>query len=118
MSRSSRRLTLLVFGLIALVVVTALLYQLGMARLEGKSRSFWDAFAWAGETLSTTGYGADSKWSHPAMVILVVAVQFVGVFLVFLIIPIYLVPFLEERFEEKVPRTASPKLHDHVIVYG
>lgn len=118
MSRSSRRLTLLVFGLIALVVATALLYQLGMARLEGKSRSFWDAFAWAGETLSTTGYGADSKWSHPAMVILVVAVQFVGVFLVFLIIPIYLVPFLEERFEEKVPRTASPKLHDHVIVYG
>lgn len=118
MPRSTRRLALLVAGLIVLVIVTAVLYQLGMARLEGKPRSFWDAFAWAGETLSTTGYGADSKWSHPAMVILVVAVQFVGVFLVFLIIPIYLVPFLEARFEEKVPREASPGLHDHVIVYG
>ncbi len=118
MSRSSRRLVLLVLGLIAFVILTALLYQIGMARLEGKPRSFWEALEWAGESLSTTGYGADSKWSHPAMVILVVAVQFVGVFLVFLIIPIYLVPFLEERFEEKVPRAADPKLSDHVIVYG
>ena len=118
MSRSSRRLVLLVFGLIAFVIVTALLYQLGMARLEGKPRTFWQSFEWAGETLSTTGYGADAKWSHPLMVILVVAVQFVGVFLVFLIIPIYLVPFLEERFEEKVPRKASDKLSNHVVIYG
>ena len=118
MLRSTRRLALLVVGLIAFVIVTAFLYQLGMARLEGKPRTFWQSFEWAGETLSTTGYGADAHWSHPAMVILVVAVQFVGVFLVFLIIPIFLVPFLEERFEEKVPRTASNKLRDHVIVYG
>jgi Trk K+ transport system NAD-binding subunit len=107
-----------VVGLIAFVIVAALVYQVGMARLEGKQRTFWESFAWAGETLSTTGYGADSHWSHPAMVILVVAVQFVGVFLVFLVIPIFLVPYLGERFEQKVPRTASDKLHDHVIVYG
>jgi Trk K+ transport system NAD-binding subunit len=118
MLRSSRRLALLVIGLIAFVIVTAIVYQIGMARLEGKPRTFWQAFGWAGETLSTTGYGSDAKWSHPLMVILVVAVQFVGVFLVFLIIPIYLVPFLEERFEEKVPRTASDKLSNHVLVYG
>src|SRR2546428_10133818 len=30
------------------------------------------------------------SWSHPAMVFLVISVQFVGVFLVFLIIPVYL----------------------------
>lgn len=118
MQRSSRRLLLLVFGLIGFVIVTALVYQVGMAELEGKPRTFWQAIGWASETLSTTGYGADARWSHPLMVILVSVVQFVGVFLVFLIIPIYLVPFLEERFEEKVPRVASSKLHDHVIVYG
>ncbi|HET8797855.1 MAG TPA: NAD-binding protein [Thermoanaerobaculia bacterium] len=117
MRRPARRLVLLVVGLFAFLVVTALVYQTGMARLEGKPRTFWQSFEWAGETLSTTGYGADAKWSHPAMVLLVVAVQFVGVFLVFLIIPIYLVPFLEERFEERVPRMASEKLRDHVIVF-
>ncbi|HUR83353.1 MAG TPA: NAD(P)-binding protein, partial [Thermoanaerobaculia bacterium] len=118
MQRSSRRLVLLVLGLIAFILVTALIYQIGMARLEGKPRTFWRSVEWSAETLSTTGYGADSAWSHPLMVILVSVVQFVGVFLVFLIIPIFLVPFLEERFEEKVPRVASAKLTDHVIVYG
>jgi Trk K+ transport system NAD-binding subunit len=116
--RPAQRLILLILGLSAFVVVSALLYQIGMDRLEGKPRTFWEAFEWAGESLSTTGYGADAKWSHPLMVILVVAVQFVGVFLVFLIIPIYLVPFLEERFEEKVPRTADEKLQNHVVIYG
>ena len=118
MQRSSTRLVLLVVGLTALIVLCAFAYQVGMSRLEGKPRTFWQALEWSGETLSTTGYGADSGWKSPAMVILVVAVQFIGVFLVFLIIPIYLVPFLEERFEEKVPRTASDKLTNHVVVYG
>ncbi|HET7435205.1 MAG TPA: NAD-binding protein [Thermoanaerobaculia bacterium] len=117
MQRSQRRLIALIAGLVAFLVASALLYQLGMARLEGKPRSFWAALEWSGETLSTTGYGADAHWAHPAMVILVVAVQFVGVFLMFLIIPIYLVPFLEERFEERVPRKASEKLTNHVVVY-
>jgi Trk K+ transport system NAD-binding subunit len=117
MRRPARRLVLLVVGLFVFLFVTALVYQAGMSRLEGKPRTFWESFGWAGETLSTTGYGADSKWSHPAMVLLVVGVQFAGVFLVFLIIPIYLIPFLEERFEERVPRTASDKLVDHVIIF-
>ncbi|MEA2235856.1 MAG: hypothetical protein QOC81_580 [Thermoanaerobaculia bacterium] len=116
MHRSTRRLLSLAAGLVLFLVVCALVYQLGMARLEGKHRTFWDSFQWAAETLSTTGYGADSHWQHPAMVLLVVVVQFAGVFLVFLIVPIFLVPFLEERFERRVPRIA-PKMSDHVVVY-
>src|SRR4051794_40010617 len=116
MHRSTRRLLWLVAGLLLFLIASALLYQVGMARLEGKPRTFWDSFEWAAETLSTTGYGADSHWRHPTMVVLVVVVQFAGVFLVFLIVPIFLVPFLEERFERSVPRMA-PKMTNHVIVY-
>jgi Trk K+ transport system NAD-binding subunit len=115
--RSTRRLAWLVIALVAFVIATAVVYQLGMARLEGKARTFWDALEWSAESLSTTGYGADSKWSHPIMVVFVVIVQFVGVFLVFLVVPIYLVPFLEERFEERVPRAADSKLTGHVIIF-
>jgi Trk K+ transport system NAD-binding subunit len=116
MHRSTRRLLGLAIGLVLFLIGSALLYQEGMARLEGVHRTFWDSFEWAAETLSTTGYGFDSHWRSPAMVILVVLVQFTGVFLVFLIVPIFLVPFLEERFERRVPRSAS-KIKDHVIVY-
>jgi Trk K+ transport system NAD-binding subunit len=115
--RSTLRLILLVVGLVVFLLAAAWLYQIGMARLEGKPRTFWQALEWAGETLSTTGYGADARWQHPAMVILVVVVQFVGVFLVFLIIPIYLIPFLAERFETRLPRVADPRLREHVVIY-
>jgi Trk K+ transport system NAD-binding subunit len=116
MHRSTRRLIALAIGLTAFVIGSALLYQVGMANLEGKPRSFWDSIEWAAETLSTTGYGADSRWSHPAMVLLVVAVQFVGVFLFFLIVPIFMIPFLEERFEERLPREAG-EIANHVVIY-
>jgi Trk K+ transport system NAD-binding subunit len=117
MPRSSRRLLALMAGLVAFTIGSALLYQLGMARLEGQPRTFWRSIEWAAETLSTTGYGADARWDHPVMVLFVVIVQFVGVFLIFLIVPIFLVPFMEERFEEKLPRAAPDKLTDHVVVY-
>ncbi len=117
MQRSTRRLLAVLAGLVIFTVGSALLYQLGMLRLEGEHRSFWQSIEWAAETLSTTGYGADSRWNHPLMVLFVVSVQFVGVFLFFLLVPIFMVPFLEERFEEKLPRRAPEKLADHVIVY-
>src|SRR5438105_15898780 len=79
MQRSTRRLLGLAIGLIVFLLGSALLYQLGMLELEGKHRTFWDAFEWAAETVSTTGYGADAHWSHPLMVIFVVGVQIVGV---------------------------------------
>lgn len=116
MHRSTRRLIALAIGLVAFVIGSALLYQYGMGHLEGKARSFWDSIEWASETLSTTGYGADNRWAHPAMVLLVIAVQFVGVFLIFLVVPIFMVPFLEERFEERLPRTAG-RIANHVVIY-
>lgn len=50
------------------------------------------------------------------MVLYVVLVQFTGVFLIFLIFPIYLIPFLEERFETRLPRETAD-LKDHVVIF-
>jgi Trk K+ transport system NAD-binding subunit len=116
-TRSRRRLAGLLLGLLLTVLASSFLYMWGMAALEGKPRTFWQSLEWAGETLSTTGYGADSGWRHPVMVVLVVAVQFLGVFLVFLIFPIYLIPFLEERFETRLPQEVAKDLEGHVVVY-
>jgi Trk K+ transport system NAD-binding subunit len=117
MRRSQRRLFGLGLGLVLTVLASTFLYMWGMAALEGKPRNFWQSLEWAAETLTTTGYGADSAWGHPVMVLLVVAVQFLGVLLVFLIFPIYLIPFLEERFEARLPQEATKPLDGHVVVY-
>jgi len=116
MTRSQKRLLALAAALIVLLILTAVLYMAGMTYLEGKPRNFWDALEWAGESLSTTGYGADSSWRHPLMVLYVVLVQFIGVFIVFLIFPVYLIPFLEERFETRLPKEV-PSVKDHVVIF-
>lgn len=44
-----------------------------------------DGLEWAAESLTTTGYGRDTVWTHPVMAVYVIAVQFLGLFLVFLV---------------------------------
>jgi Trk K+ transport system NAD-binding subunit len=116
MLRSQKRLLALVVSLAVLLVVAAVLYMLGMAHFEGEERGFWQALGFAAETVSTTGYGADETWQSPAMTMFVVLLQFLGVFLIFLVFPVYLIPFLEERFEVRLPKEV-PELSDHVIIY-
>lgn len=118
MRTSRRRLLLLIASLPVLVVAAGLLYMAGMALLEGDPRGFWDSLQFAAETLSTTGYGADDRWGSPVMVLFVVVLQFLGVFLVFLIFPIFLIPFLEERFETRLPQEAEEDLSGHLVVWG
>jgi len=112
-----RRLALTLGGIALFVIGSALVYMAGMARLEGRPRGFWDSLEWAAETLTTTGYGADAHWRHPAMVLFVVGVQFAGVFLVFLIVPLFLIPFLEARFEVRLPQEVEAELAGHVVIY-
>ncbi|MCX7141241.1 MAG: ion channel [Proteobacteria bacterium] len=116
MQRSHKRFVILIGVLVTLLLALSLIYMLGMNYLEGKPRNFWQALQWAAGTTSTTGYGPDTSWQHPMMVVLVVFTQFMGVMLIFMVLPIYLIPFLEERFETKLPKeTASAK--DHVVIF-
>jgi voltage-gated potassium channel len=119
LKRSTRGLLLLLASLPVAVLVLALLYMAGMDYLEGNPRGFWWSIEWAAETLTTTGYGADAHWSSPLMVLLVIAGQFLGIFLVFLVFPIYVLPFFEERFEGRLP-SVLPALDDRkcVLIYG
>ena len=106
--RSTRRLLVLLALLPAAVLLLGGLYSLGMNRLEGAPRDLWEGMEWAAETLTTTGYGKDTHWEHPVLVIFVMATQFLGLFLVFLLFPIYVVPYFEERFEARLPTRLPP----------
>ena len=116
MKRSTKRLLALVASIPVLVLATAALYKLGMDRLEDSPRSYLSSVEWAIETVTTTGYGGDHHWEHPLMVVYVGLVQFAGVFLVFLIFPLYLLPFLEERFQARIPTSLKP-VRDHLVVF-
>ncbi|MCH9680836.1 MAG: NAD-binding protein, partial [Deltaproteobacteria bacterium] len=116
MSTSLRRILLLVTALPVVLVVLAVLYMLGMEHLEGDPRDLSSSLQWAAETLTSTGYGGDSRWEHPVMIVFVVMSQFVGLSLAFLVFPLLVMPYFEQRFEGRLPR-GVPGMRDYVLIY-
>lgn len=114
--RSYRRLAVLLLALPVVLFALGLLYQAGMKFLEGEPRTLGESLEWAAETLTTTGYGRDTTWRHPVMQAYVILVQFSGVFLVFLVFPVFVIPFFEERFEGRLP-SRLPDLKGQVLIY-
>jgi len=100
----------------ALVVALAFVYRLGMAHLEGKPRTIGESLQWAVATMTTTGFGRDTTWTHPLMELFVIGAEFAGVVLIFLVFPVFVIPFLEERFEARLA-TELPDLDGHVLIY-
>jgi Trk K+ transport system NAD-binding subunit len=79
-------------------------------------RTFLEGLQWASETLTTTGYGGDNKWKHPAVALFVILGQFLGQFLVFLIFPIFVLPYIEEKFEVRLQHVLPP-MQGKVLFY-
>lgn len=116
MATSLRRVLVLLGALPGALVLLATVYMLGMRHLEGEPRDFSTALIWAAETLTSTGYGGESHWEHPLMIALVVGVQFLGMSLAFLVFPLFVMPYFEQRFEGRLTRRA-PDFEDYVLVY-
>lgn len=108
LKRSTKRLLALLAILPATVLILGTIYMLGMEHLEGAPRTFLQSLQWASETLTTTGYGGDSHWNHPAVALFVILGQFMGQFLVFLIFPIFVLPYFEEQFEVRLQHVLPP----------
>src|SRR5438045_310165 len=113
----SRRIPLLLALVVGYLLLVSATYHFGMSHFEGKPRTFLQSIEWAADTFTTTGYGRDTHWSHPLMILLVMLVQFSGLVAAPLIIALYVLPFFAERFEQRLPRVADAKLAGHVIVY-
>ncbi|MCX7148327.1 MAG: NAD-binding protein [Rhodocyclales bacterium] len=108
LKRSTKHLLALLVLLPTAVLVLGTIYMFGMTHLEGTSRTFLQSIQWASETLTTTGYGADSRWNHPVMAVFVIISQFLGQFLVFLIFPVLVLPYFEEQFEVRLQHVLPP----------
>ncbi|TRZ66694.1 MAG: hypothetical protein D4S02_06425 [Rhodocyclaceae bacterium] len=108
LKRSTKRLLALLALLPTAVIILGAIYMLGMEHLEGTPRTFLHSIQWATETITTTGYGGDNHWNHPAMALFVILGQFLGQFMVFLIFPILVLPYFEEQFEVRLQHVLPP----------
>ena len=112
----ARRRVLIYLGFAAVVMIAyALVYQWSMALFEGTQVGFIESLHVVVETFTTTGYGEDAnRWSTNGMWLLMIAMQFTGLSLFFLTLPLFLVPLVEESLRTAPPTSTS--LSDHVVI--
>lgn len=116
MHRTRRRAISYIALFVGVVVFYTVAYQYGMVTFEGRSRSYLQALQIVVETFTTTGYGEDAPWTSPQMLTLVVFMQLTGVFLIFLTLPLFVVPWVERRMQVNPP--VSFEGDDHVVISG
>ncbi|MGM0372188.1 MAG: potassium channel family protein [Halobacteriota archaeon] len=114
LSRRYRHIVVYVLGLALMVFSFTVLYNLGMRTFEGEADSIFHSFQIVIETMTTTGYGADSPWETPIMNLFIVLMQLSGILIAFFTLRLIVIPLFSSA-EVDLDDRLSPK-HDHVIV--
>jgi Trk K+ transport system NAD-binding subunit len=117
MASQQRRLVYYLGTLLATFALFTVGYNVAMAVFEGQSQSLFHSFRIVVTAFTTTGFGADSpNWTTWQLDLLVIAMQFSGLVLIFAALPLFVVPLFEEAFRTRPPTAVDENLSDHVVV--
>jgi voltage-gated potassium channel Kch len=114
LSRRNRLIVYYVVGIAVLVTLYAGLYNVGMATFEDENQTLIHSFGVVVETMTTTGYGADSPWGSTVMNAFVIFMQLSGIGLGFFTLRVIVIPLFTGA-EVDLDARLSPK-RDHVVV--
>ena len=95
LSRRHRLVLYYALGLVSIISLYTLLYYSGMRYVEGRPRSLFHSLQIVVETMTTTGYGADSPWATPVMNVYMVAMQVTGIGIGFVTLRVLVIPLFE-----------------------
>ncbi|AFK18865.1 TrkA family potassium uptake protein [Haloferax mediterranei ATCC 33500] len=116
LSKAKRRLGRYLAGAALLMLTYAFIYRWAVGQFVGGDVTFLGAMHHVVETFTTTGYGEQAAFleDSPPLQILSILMQLTGVTTVFLTLPLFLVPLVEDALRT-APPTASD-LTDHVVI--
>ncbi|KAB1188794.1 MULTISPECIES: TrkA family potassium uptake protein [Haloferax] len=115
-SKAKSRLGRYLTGAAVLMLSYAVVYQWAVGFFAGVDVSFLQATHVVVETFTTTGYGEQTRFwvDYPPLLALSILMQLTGVTTVFLTLPLFLVPLVEDALRTAPP--ASSDQTDHVII--
>ncbi len=116
MDRWQRRTGYYLVVLTALIIAFTFAYQYGMAAFEDRPRSFLRSLQIVVETFTTTGFGSDAPWTSTFMNVLIIAMDTVGTVMIFLALPVFLFPAMEDILSTTVPTAVENGKSDHVVI--
>jgi Trk K+ transport system NAD-binding subunit len=103
---------------VAVVLVYAAGYQWGMAAFEGVPVSYAQAVQVVVESITTAGFGGHAPWSSTAMSLFVLAMNLTGMLLVFLAVPLFVVPLVREALKAHPPARAAMSGHFIICTFS
>jgi Trk K+ transport system NAD-binding subunit len=114
-----KALWILLAILVSLIALFSALFQIFMAR-EDQVHSWLDGVYWTVVTMSTLGFG-DITFTQPAgrvfsVFVILSGVSFLLVLLPFVLIQFVVVPWMERRSENRIPRVVSESISGHIIL--
>lgn len=115
MTEWQQRISLALAVLIAIIIAFTLTYQWAMLTFEGVSITIVDSLQVVIETLTTAGFGGDAThWDSTAVNLFVVGMNLTGVLLIFLALPVFVLPLFREAVQASPPEQTD--LENHVII--
>ncbi|KQC05892.1 MAG: hypothetical protein APR55_05430 [Methanolinea sp. SDB] len=116
---SIRMKMLLYFFLFSLQIVayTSIFYHM-YPILEGKPITWPTSLLFVLETVTTTGYGQLLPFTNQITVVMTILMMITGIILIFMIIPLLLIPYLTLLFQTAPPRRIFHSLQGHVVIVG
>lgn len=111
-----RRAIKTVVAVVALILLSSVLYHYLVTVVEGRSSTYAHSFQVVVETYTGTGYGSDSPWDSTLLNAFVSLVDLSTFLILFIVFPYLFRPVLEEALTPTVP-TETEKT-GHVVVCG
>ncbi|WP_440765707.1 potassium channel family protein [Natronorubrum sp. DTA7] len=110
-----RRIVLSLVAVFGIVIAYGFIYQWGMLMFEGEERTIYESIQVVIESLTTAGFGGDTDaWNSAPMNLIVIGMNLSGVLLVFLALPLFVVPLFQRALATQPAE--STDLTDHVII--
>jgi voltage-gated potassium channel len=117
---ASRRakISLFFFIFAAQIIAFTSIFHYAYPVLEGKPISWPTALLFVLETVTTVGYGDLLPFANELTILFAIIVMITGILLIFMVIPLLLVPYLSTIFLSAPPKKLPHEFHDHVVIVG
>ncbi len=117
---ASRRVKIVTYFLLFTVQIIAYtaVFHYAYPILEKKPISWPTSLLFVLETVTTLGYGELLPFENEITILITIGMLITGVILIFMIIPLLLVPYLSLLFQRAPPRKPPHTLTGHVIIAG
>lgn len=100
----------------ALILGYAWFYRYGMSVYEGVEKTFMGSVQIIIQAMTTTGFGGDAPWASDMMNAFVILAQVTGLFLVFMLFPLFVLPSIRQSMKRSIPTSTDKE--DHIVVAG